>query len=457
MNLKYFVTCLLLLAFAYGCNNSRTEEENIQKLLESQTQLEQAQEKSVERLKEIKDSLDAQRVSLMDQRDSTDLLIRDMERNQTILANQLKQSEASEVSEEKSALEEQVTRYEDSISQLKEQLFTLNNELDSVERNITIYQIQEEQTEAYLESGISEIDQQMRQRENQKQQTLKRLDLLRKRVQVADKKMEAFELERKMYTDELDKLLRENASEEEKAQYRAKIAEMDTILTDQQALKEALQQEITSAQTFVAETDAFLNRMETEIKQEYDRKAIIEDFIASEKNRLEKELQSIQSTRQALLDEQTSIAADLAKTEAQIALLNRDLELIRNRKMNDLLEMQASIEQSEIFLAEEEMGLLRESRINPDRIVPSDTTNKELISLLDMGYQLDSLNELIQQEKAEIASTRKELAERRAEAIERRASFGRAVWITVVSLAIAGMALLALFYFLGRRSRVSRS
>jgi hypothetical protein len=197
--------------------------------------------------------------------------------------------------------------------------------------------------------------------------------------------------------------------------------------------------------------------METEIKQEYDRKAIIEDFIASEKNRLEKELQSIQSTRQALLDEQTSIAADLAKTEAQIALLNRDLELIRNRKMNDLLEMQASIEQSEIFLAEEEMGLLRESRINPDRIVPSDTTNKELISLLDMGYQLDSLNELIQQEKAEIASTRKELAERRAEAIERRASFGRAVWITVVSLAIAGMALLALFYFLGRRSRVSRS
>ena len=455
MNRRLLLTLFSLLVILSACNTSRTEEENIQKLLENQVKMEQAQEESVERLAEIKDSLNSQRKTLLDQRDSTDLRIQQMEQNQTLLAQQLNEENASDVSEQKTELENQVARYEDSIALLKQDLFTLNNQLDSVERNISIYQIQVERTEKYLASGISEIDQQMEQRENQKQQTLKRLELLRRRVAVNDKKTEAFELERQMYADELDELLRKNASEEERAPYLARIAEMDSVILAQQTQRVSLEKEISQAQTFVAETDAFLRKLETEIKEEYDRKAIIEDFIASEKMRLESELKDIQTTRQALLDEQTAIARDLSNTEQQITLLNRDLELIRNRKMSDLLEMQASIEKSEASLAHEEIGVLQEGSHMAMRTVPSDSASEELISLLDLGYQLDSLNALIQEEKAEIARTRKALAESRAEAAERRASFGRALWISVVTLIVAGLALLTLFYFLGRRSRRS--
>lgn len=455
MNRRHLITGIMLLVILSGCNTSRTEEDNIQKLLENQADMEQAQEQSVERLAEIKDSLNAQRKTILDQRDSTDMQIQQMERNQTLLTEQLNQEEASGVSEKKSELENQVSVYEDSIAFLKQELFSLNNQLDSVERNISIYQIQEERTEKNLASGISEIDQQMKQRENQKQQALKRLDLLRKRVTVNDKKTEAFELERQMYADELDELLRKNASDEEKTPYLNKLSEMDSVLNAQQMQRQSLEEEISQTQTFVAETDAFMSRMETEIKEEYGRKAIIEDFIASEKNRLENELKEIQTTRQALLNEQSSMAKDLAGTEQQIALLDRDLELIKNRDMSDVLEMQASIEKSEASLAQEEISMLQDGSGQPVRTIPSDSASEELISLLDMGYQLDSLNELIQQEKAEIARTRKALAERRAEAAERRASFGRALWITVLILIVAGSGLLTLFYFLGRRSRRS--
>lgn len=455
MNRRHLITGIMLLVILSGCNTSRTEEDNIQKLLESQAEMEQAQEQSVERLAEIKDSLNAQRRTLLDQRDSTDMQIQQMERNQTLLTEQLNQEEASGVSEKKSELENQVSVYEDSIAYMKQQLFSLNNQLDSVERNISIYQIQEKRTEKNLASGISEIDQQMQQRENQKQQALKRLDLLRKRLTVNDKKTEAYELERQMYADELDELLRKNASEEEKAPYLSKLSEMDSVLNAQQTQRQSLEEEISQTQSFVAETDAFMSRMETEIKEEYGRKAIIEDFIASEKKRLENELKEIQTTRQALLNEQSSMAKDLASTEQQIALLDRDLELIKNRDMSDVLEMQASIEKSEASLAQEEISMLQDDGGQPVRTIPSDSASEELISLLDMGYQLDSLNELIQQEKAEIARTRKALAERRAEAAERRASFGRALWITVLILIVAGAGLLTLFYFLGRRSRRS--
>jgi chromosome segregation ATPase len=451
--MKYIFTIIGTMLLLSSCNTNRSDEENIQRLLDSQAEIEEAQEQSLERLEEIKDSLAAQRKSLLNKRDSTDQQIREMERDQLFLANQLKKEEASEITEARSELEHRVTAYQDSISLLRRELFALNNQLDSVERNISIYQIQEERTEETLESGISEIDQEMERREIQKQQALKRLDLLRKRSLVADKKMEAFQMERQMYADELNALLRENASDTEKAPFQARISEMDSILGIQQAYKKALHEEISEAQTFIAETDAFLNEMEDQIKEEYDKKAVIESFIAAEKQRLMKELQEIQATRQSLLNEQSQVANDLASTEQQIALLDRDLELIRNREMSDLLELQADIEKSEASLAEEEIGLIEDEEGRVVRSSPSDSASEEMISVISMGNQLDSLNELIQQEKAEIAKTRRDLAERRAEAAEKRATFGRALGITILLLVIAGIGLLTLFYFLGRKSR----
>jgi chromosome segregation ATPase len=451
--MKYIFTIIGTMLLLSSCNTNRSDEENIQRLLDSQAEIEEAQEQSLERLEEIKDSLAVQRKSLLKKRDSTDQQIREMERDQLFLANQLKEVEASEITETRSELEHRVKTYQDSISLLKGELFDLNNQLDSVERNISIFQIQEERSEERLESGISEIDQEMERREIQKQQALKRLDLLRKRSLVADKKMEAFQMERQMYADELDALLRENASDTEKAPFQARISEMDSTLGIQQAHKKALQEEISEAQTFIAETDAFLNEMEDQIKEEYDKNAVIESFIAAEKQRLMKELQEIQATRQSLLNEQSQVANDLASTEQQIALLDRDLELIRNREMSDLLELQADIEKSEASLAEEEIGLIEDEEGRVVRSSPSDSASEEMISVISMGNQLDSLNELIQQEKAEIAKTRRDLAERRSEAAEKRATFGRALGITILLLAIAGIGLLTLFYFLGRKSR----
>ena len=225
MNKQFIATGLTLLVILSGCNTGSKEEDNIQKLLDNQAQMEQAQE-------------------------------------------------ASDVTEKRSELEQQVAGYADSIAMLKQQIFTLNNQIDSVERNISIHQVQEQQTKQYLASGISEIDQQMQQREEQKQQTLKRLELLRRRLSVNDKKMEAYQLERQRYSDELDEMLRKNVSEGELAPYRNRMAEMDSVINDQQRERETLEQEITQAQTQVAETEDFLTRMDTEIKAEYNRKSV---------------------------------------------------------------------------------------------------------------------------------------------------------------------------------------
>jgi malate synthase len=72
MNRIILVTGLAMLVVLTGCKTGNTEDENIQKLLQNQAQMEQAQEQSVEKLAEIRDSLNVQRRTLLDERDSTD-------------------------------------------------------------------------------------------------------------------------------------------------------------------------------------------------------------------------------------------------------------------------------------------------------------------------------------------------------------------------------------------------
>jgi hypothetical protein len=73
-----------------------------------------------------------------------------------------------------------------------------------------------------------------------------------------------------------------------------------------------------------------------------------------------------------------------------------------------------------------------------------------------MGDQLDSMQQMIQEEKTEIAKTRKELAEQRAEAASRRAKLSKTVGSIVILLLLGGFGVLYLFYYLGRRSKKSR-
>jgi chromosome segregation ATPase len=447
-------TCLLVLLS--GCKNNRTDDDNLEKLLERQAVRQEVQQQSLEQMERLKDSLASQKKSLLDQRDSKDLQIRQLENNQQQLADQLKEEEAKAVSSQKADLEKQITLYEDSISNLKIEIGGLDSQLDSLEKSLDFFDLQETRVESRLESGIEEIDQRMTQRENRKQMEIKRIGLLQKRVQVSDKKLEAYRLEKQMYVDERDQMLRDQASEEELQPYEEKISDMDSVIAGEMGNKKSIEQEITQSQQYIAETDDIIEDLQNQIKDEYSKQEVIDSFIAAEKKRLNKELEQIKNNRNTLLAQQESISGELARTGVQIDRLNKDVELIRNKKMSDILESQAEMEKAEASLAEEEMDLFLAAPGMP--LVPlmaADTSNEELQTVLDLGVQLDSLNELIQQEKAEIAKTRQELSEKRAEVAEKRARFGRTVGITAIVLIVAGIALLGLFYYLGRRSRKS--
>jgi chromosome segregation ATPase len=447
-------TCLLVLLS--GCKNNRTDDDNLEKLLERQAVRQEVQQQSLEQMERLKDSLASQKKSLLDQRDSKDLQIRQLENNQQQLADQLKEEEAKAVSSQKADLEKQIILYEDSISNLKIEIGGLDSQLDSLEKSLDFFDLQETRVESRLESGIEEIDQRMTQRENRKQMEIKRIGLLQKRVQVSDKKLEAYRLEKQMYVDERDQMLRDQASEEELRPYEEKISDMDSVIAGEMGNKKSIEQEITQSQQYIAETDDIIEDLQNQIKDEYSKQEVIDSFIAAEKKRLNKELEQITNNRNTLLAQQESISGELARTGVQIDRLNKDVELIRNKKMSDILESQAEMEKAEASLAEEEMDLFLAAPGMP--LVPlmaADTSNEELQTVLDLGVQLDSLNELIQQEKAEIAKTRQELSEKRAEVAEKRARFGRTVGITAIVLIVAGIALLGLFYYLGRRSRKS--
>jgi chromosome segregation ATPase len=440
-----------------GCNKNKTNDENVQKLLDRQAEMQEKQEKSVDQLEHLKDSLATEKQSLLNQRKSKDLQIKTMEKNQQILTDKLKEEQITDVSAQRSELNAKIITYEDSINQLKQELMLLNKQLDSVENSIVLYEIQEDESEKIFESGIVEIDQIMTQRENQKRKEIKRVGLLKKRALIADKKIEAYELERQLYMDELENQKRNNASEENLAKFQKRIVEMDSIINGETNNKKTIEQEISQAETYISESDAAMNKLQAQINSEYTKKEIIEDFIAQEKERFRKELEQIRSTRRVLLQEQTDLTQNLARVESQIAQLNKNVELIKSKKMSDILEQQAANEQEEASLAGKEITMLEQDSRGEMMVLPqsSDSVNEELVTLLKMGNQIDSLNKLIKAEKAEIAKTRKELSEKRASSAAKRAKIGRVTGSIIIIVILGGIALLAFFYYLGKRSRKS--
>lgn len=443
-----------------SCKRSERQDDNIQQLLDRQAEIENKKEESVKQLYSLRDSLTMEKESLISQRDSQQDRIDRMEKDQEMLVDQLRAGEVEALSSRENELQERIKSYEDSIAFLKKEMSQLNTDLDSLETSLKFYEIQEKRTGVKLESGIEEIDRRMAQREAFKEREMKNVEMLRKRINVAEKKKEAFNLERQMYMDELDELLRKNASQENKGPYEIKVRQLDSIISAEQSKIHSLKNEVAQAETFIAETDALMAELKEQVRMEYDRKEIIESFIVSEKEGLELELEQLQQTRSNLLAEQTSINKNLASTRQQIERINRDMELIRNKEMSEILQQQAEIEQSEARLAEDEIKLLQAS---PDSLVSyfaedyvaGDSSDKELISLLKMGDQLDSMQQIIQMEKTEIAKTRKELSEQRAEAASKRAKLSKTAGSAAIVLLLGGVGVLYLFYYLGRRSKKS--
>lgn len=449
---------LLLLIFFSGCKPKTSGEQEVNKLLERQVQLLESGDESLDELQQLTDSLEHERMLLIDQRDRKDQQVKRLEQNQQKLADRLKQEEQSAVSAEKEKLQKSISEYEDSIEQLKNELARLDVHLDSIDRNMELYQLQERQAEKILASGISEVDQRMNKLERQKRQEIKKLDLLKKRIRIPEKKIEAYNLERKMYQDDMNELLRIKATEDQLSPYREKIAELDSIISTQEALKSSINEEIRESEQWIAGVDSMVNDLQQKIKQEYDKNQIIEGFITSEKKRLSQELERMNKTREKLIAEQEMILNDLASIEKKIASLNKRMELIRNRDMSQILEQQAAIEKSDAALAEVEIRLLAESAEIDKQMTEStksDSISEELQSLQLLSNRLDSLKAAIQEEKTELVKARLKLSEKKAEAADKRARFSRTMGLLITIMLIAGLGLLTLFYYLGRRARKS--
>ncbi len=451
--MKYlFQSLFIMLIVLTGCKSGGSQEQEVQKLLDRQAALKDRQEESVDRILQIQDSLKLAKKSLLEERDHKDSEVERMMQNQKVLVDQLNSKEQTRVASEIEKMQEQITAYEDSIMNLKAVLANIGTNIDSLEQSMEFYGIQEGNVEEAIQTGISEIDQRIHKLEKSKADYEERAEIMRKRISIFNKKIEAYEMERSLYVNEKDKLLRSNASDETLAPYVERISHLESVLKEQRSNKKLIEAELSQLNGWISDTEEMITGLKSRIQNQYDRKEIMESYIQSEKERLEKELASLQSSRENLISEQELIANERSRVEQESASLDKKMELIRNRKMRDILEAQAEIQQSDASLTQEQIRSM-ESESMPDMEKPAMSENEELRDLIFLGKELDSLKASIDEEKQEILQTRMELAERNAEVARKRATLGRAAGTMILIIVIGGLAISTLFYFLGKRIR----
>jgi chromosome segregation ATPase len=454
--MKYLIQSLLfILIVLAGCKSDGSQDREVQKLLDRQAEVKERQEESVDRIRQIKDSLKHEKKSLLEQRDLKDRQVQQMAQNQQALVDQLNSEEQTRVASQKQKLQEQITAYEDSIKNLKATLTSLGTDIDSLEQSMKFYGIQEENAEEVMQTGISEIDDRIAKLEESKDEYAERAGIIRKRISIFDKKIEAYEMERSLYVDEKDRLLRSDASDETLAPYFDRISRLDSVLEEQRNDKELLKAELAQVNGWISDTDEMIAGLESRIRNQYNRTEIVESYIKSEKQRLENELASLRASRENLISEQDLISKERSRIERDIASLDRKMELVRNREMSQILELQAEIQKSDASLTEEQIRNMTSEGTTGGEVL-SMGDNEELNDLILLSEELDSLKSSIAEEKQEILRTRMELAERRAEVAKKRAAFGRAAGMLILILVIGGLAIATLFYFLGRRARTAQ-
>ena len=118
------IICIIIsgLVILSSCKMKKTDEQEIQKLLDRQAQMKTTQEKSVDRLMDLRDSLASEKEHLMQRREQKNEQVRLLKSNQQLLVEKLKQTEESDVSGEKAELKDKISRYDDSINALDQEL-----------------------------------------------------------------------------------------------------------------------------------------------------------------------------------------------------------------------------------------------------------------------------------------------------------------------------------------------
>jgi len=429
--------------FITACTSPDAKRE-AEKIVDKQIKvLDKEQRAAEEMLEKVQDSIKDEESKLLARKEAVEKEISDFENRKRI-------EKISELNEEKAALKEELDRINDTLQYLKDELERLENEKELLQIKENQLATQKSEAKEAMITGIETIDKRLDQAEQQRIMKQQETDLSNKKIDLARQKIGVLEEEIRIYQREKNDLELKDAAESEIEDYENKIKEIqDEIFLEEKKIRDA-ENIIASNRAWMQDFAALKEEMSGLMEKEYDKKETIDSFNLREKNRLEKEMMSIENEQYELVQIQEELQAHRVQINDQLATLDEDIEILRSGELSDLLRRKSDLERQESMLAREELTMVQieDTMISIEQL-PDDTAVDILVSL---EKELTNRRKDIERLKSEIAAEREQLAEKRAEINTRRARKVKTTTSVVIIILVIAAALAGL-YFLGKRKQ----
>jgi chromosome segregation ATPase len=317
-----------------------------------------------------------------------------------------------------------------------------------------IVKVTEKKAEEELATGIVEIDVAVKSLKEELANETNKLELIEKRIDLANNKIIVLQKERDLYEAEKNNLFMEENAQEEIKQLEEKIKQINEDIAVEKNKIIDLDLSKLLARNKIQDLENQISDYSREYKTEYEKKEGFDRYIQKETERLTNELAQMEERKNQLSEGWKELAVEKENLQNKISGYETEIELLKGKEISEVVSELAELEKDEAKLLEQEAQQLKEEKEQ----LRSDTVTTST----DQG-ELDELRKKVTEEKSKIAEDEEKLAKEKQELMQKQqeATQERAeklyTWpltiLIIVGLIIIG--LVALF-FIGKNVRTKK-
>jgi peptidoglycan hydrolase CwlO-like protein len=209
-----------------------------------------------------------------------------------------------------------------------------------------------------------------------------------------------------------------------------------------------------SLNDWVADFAALKEKLKANMDKEYSEQQTIAEFTQDEMSRLSNTKTNIDTELEKLTQLQSRLEERKTSINSQIDTLDREISLVKDKELADLLDKKSMIEEDEAALAREEASVIEDEQelMSETAEFSENDTSSDSRMLRQLDYEIKNKRMEIERLKSSIAASNENLAEKKAMIEQKRSKNARAITTSAIITVLVVVGILILLYLLGRRN-----
>lgn len=459
---QQIINIFLILSFAFilSCRDNGNEKA-VAELEQKQKQaLHDEKAKVIELIGEMETAEDSLRQSYdKTQKEKTELTerLKELEAKSQAFSQEKKKDELRKLELEKLELNKQLSEADQTLTVVQVKLADLQKKEKTIENRMVYVDESKQMTKQTIRSEMTNVDSTINNLESEKQIEQKKIPILQKKISISKTKIQAYQDEKELFEQLRTNKIRENAPESDIETVEKKIIAIDEEINTEHLKMADAKLQIANSENRIVEFESQLQKLTQLVRDKYDKKEVLTEFIGRETTRLKQERERIQIEKLRLKEQEKLFDKEKKIIANSITELNGKIELLTGQEAESIRTWQARLDKMESEIAEYEAKVMDEKHKKNEKaakdslsISPDEEVNTSLQKLSRISDEVAKEKVELSRRQAELADERNKVLKEKADVSEKRVRKYKTWGYTVTLLIVLAILILVALYFIGK-------